>query len=126
MKNEPSQIQTRLVIWIQENQSQAIFIGASLVSWKTKKQQIVSRFSTEVEDIVMGTIMCEVVWLVSLLKDFQIEHSQAILFHWSFPCSVQLYIYFFEVISFFFFNVFYYYDIKFNVKLVVPGSTLRH
>lgn len=54
--------QTRLVIHIQENQYIAgycVFIEYSLASWKTKKQQIISRSSTEAEHTTMAKTMCE-------------------------------------------------------------------
>nr|GEV67465.1 hypothetical protein [Tanacetum cinerariifolium] len=46
-----------------------IFLGHSLVSWKTKKQATVSRYSTEAEYRSMGTTTCELLWLSFLLKD---------------------------------------------------------
>ena len=46
-----------------------IFLGDSLISWKTKKQNIVSRSSSETEYRALATICCEVQWLTFLLKD---------------------------------------------------------
>ncbi|GMJ02292.1 cysteine-rich RLK (RECEPTOR-like protein kinase) 8 [Hibiscus trionum] len=57
-----------------------IFIGDNLVSWKAKKQQIVSRSSCEAEYRVMAAAVCELVWLRSLLSSFQIEVSTASLY----------------------------------------------
>jgi hypothetical protein len=50
-----------------------------LISWKSKKQTIVSCFLVEAEYRSMATVCCEVTWLFQLLKDFQISHSQAAL-----------------------------------------------
>nr|GEX36683.1 hypothetical protein [Tanacetum cinerariifolium] len=50
-----------------------IFLGHSLVSWKTKKQPTVSRSSTEGEYISMTTTTCELLWLSFLLKDLGIN-----------------------------------------------------
>ncbi|GKB82412.1 RmlC-like cupins superfamily protein [Tanacetum coccineum] len=50
-----------------------IFLGHSLVSWKTKKQPTVSRSSTEAKYRSMATTTCELLWLSFLLKDLHIE-----------------------------------------------------
>jgi hypothetical protein len=57
-----------------------VFLGDSLVSWKTKKQQIVSRSYVEVECRALASTCCELMWLITFLKDFGIPHSQAALF----------------------------------------------
>ncbi|XP_071712998.1 uncharacterized mitochondrial protein AtMg00810-like [Rutidosis leptorrhynchoides] len=50
-----------------------IFLGHSLVSWKTKKQVTVSRSSTEAEYRSMASTTCELIWLTYLLKDLHIN-----------------------------------------------------
>jgi hypothetical protein len=50
-----------------------IFMGHSLVSWKTKKQPTVSRSSIEAEYRSMAATTCELLWLSYLLKELKID-----------------------------------------------------
>ncbi|EOY01263.1 Cysteine-rich RLK 8, putative [Theobroma cacao] len=54
-----------------------IFIGDSLVSWKSKKQSVVARSSAEAEYRSMASVCCEMIWIKSLLKDFGVKHCEA-------------------------------------------------
>lgn len=51
-----------------------IFFGSSPVSWKSKKQTVVSRSSAEAEYHDMALTTCEVTWLTALLKDSGINN----------------------------------------------------
>lgn len=46
-----------------------IKLGESLLSWKTKKQATVSRFSAEADYRAIANTTCEVVWIVGVLRD---------------------------------------------------------
>ena len=56
-----------------------IFIGESLVSWKSKKQSTISRSFAEAEYKAMAIATCEVVWIVYLLRDIQVRHEREAL-----------------------------------------------
>ena len=52
-----------------------VFLGESFISWKCKKQQIVSRSSAEFKYRSMAIVTSEIVWLIALLKTFGLEHN---------------------------------------------------
>jgi hypothetical protein len=52
-----------------------IFLGDSLISWKSKKQSIVSQSSTKAEYCVMTSTTKEIVWLHWLLADMEVSFS---------------------------------------------------
>ena len=47
-----------------------------MISWKCKKQEIVSRSSVESKYRAMAIVTSEIVWLIALLKTFGLNHTQ--------------------------------------------------
>ncbi|WRX19899.1 Reverse transcriptase [Theobroma cacao] len=52
-----------------------VFIGGNLVSWKSKKHNVISRSSAELEYRAMAQTVCEVVWMYQLLSDVGLKSS---------------------------------------------------
>lgn len=44
-----------------------VYLGGSLVSWKSKKKDTVSRSSTESKYRALGSIACEITWILKVL-----------------------------------------------------------
>jgi hypothetical protein len=54
-----------------------VFLGDSLIAWKTKKQVTVSRLSADVVLHAMALVTAEVTWLRWLLEDFGVSVSMS-------------------------------------------------
>ena len=58
-----------------------VFLGNSLISWRSKRQKTVSLSSAEAEYRAMTGACCELTWLRSLLRDLQLPHRKATILH---------------------------------------------
>ncbi|CAM8884293.1 unnamed protein product [Rhodiola kirilowii] len=59
----------------------SVLFGNCLISWKTKKQSVVSRSSAEAEYRAMAQVSCELVWLTKLLADIKVTIPLPITLH---------------------------------------------
>jgi len=48
-----------------------VFIGGNIISWKSKKQVVVARSSTEAEYRSMAMVTCELMWIKQLLQELK-------------------------------------------------------
>ncbi|KAJ9552816.1 LOW QUALITY PROTEIN: hypothetical protein OSB04_016861 [Centaurea solstitialis] len=66
-----------------------IFLGDSLISWKSKKRDV-SRSSTEAEYRAIAVTTCEIVWLSWLLVDMGVDVSQPTPLHYDNKSVMQI------------------------------------
>ena len=52
-----------------------MFVGGNLVSWRSKKQNVVSKSSSEAEYRAMAQTTCEIVWMRNLLGEIGFPQS---------------------------------------------------
>lgn len=50
-----------------------VFLGGNLVSWSSRKQQVISRSTTEVEYRSLAHATTEMIWLQSLLFELYVK-----------------------------------------------------
>jgi len=52
-----------------------MFLGGNLVTWRSKKQNVVARSSAEAEFRVMAQGVCELLWMKFILDDLKIKYE---------------------------------------------------
>ena len=54
------------------------FVGGNLVTWRSKKQNVVARSSAEAEFRAMAQGVCELLWIKLLLTDLKFNSGESI------------------------------------------------
>lgn len=66
------------------------FVGGNLVSWRSKKQKVVSRSSAEAEYQGMAHGVCELLWIRNLLRDLGFKPKRAMQLHCDNKASIDI------------------------------------
>ena len=53
-----------------------VFIGGNLISWKSKKQDVVAKSSAEAEYRAMTLVTCELIWLKHLFQELRFGKNE--------------------------------------------------
>ena len=67
-----------------------MFLGSSLISWKCKKQEPISKSSTEAEYRSMSSASSEIVWLRGLLADLGVNLQSPTPLHADNTSAIQI------------------------------------
>ncbi|GJU71912.1 retrovirus-related pol polyprotein from transposon TNT 1-94 [Tanacetum coccineum] len=67
-----------------------VFMGKNLVSWKSKKQSMLSKSSAEAEYKAMNSVTCEVIWIIKVLAELNIETSLPVSLHCDNSSAIQI------------------------------------
>ncbi|MDV3200587.1 MAG: Ty1/Copia family ribonuclease HI, partial [Pigeon pea little leaf phytoplasma] len=67
-----------------------VYLGKSLISWKSKKQETVSRNSTKAEYRAMATATCEIMALNFLLDDLKIQYTKPAILYCDNKSALQI------------------------------------
>ncbi|XP_020204935.1 uncharacterized protein LOC109790232 [Cajanus cajan] len=68
----------------------SVYLGDSLISWKSKKQAMVSRSSSEAEYQALASTTCEIQWLSYLLDDFKVSYKKPALLFCDNDSAIQI------------------------------------
>ncbi|XP_020221109.1 uncharacterized protein LOC109803848 [Cajanus cajan] len=68
----------------------SIYLGDSLISWRSKKQPTVSRSSSEAEYRALASTTCELQWLTFLLQDFRVCFTRPALLYCDNQSALQI------------------------------------
>ncbi|GJZ11354.1 ribonuclease H-like domain-containing protein [Tanacetum coccineum] len=58
-----------------------VFLNNSLVSWKSKKQNTLSKSSTKAEYRALASVTSEVIWILIFFKDLEIDNLLPVVLH---------------------------------------------
>lgn len=65
-------------------------LDGSLITWKTKKQGTVSRFSAEAEYRALGATTSEVIWVIGLLEDLSVHQNGPVKVHCDSKAAIHI------------------------------------
>ncbi|XP_020223438.1 uncharacterized protein LOC109805679 [Cajanus cajan] len=68
----------------------SIYLGDSLISWRSKKQYTVSRSSSEAEYRALASTTCELQWLTYLLQDIHVPFVQPAILYCDNQSAIQI------------------------------------
>ena len=67
-----------------------VFIGGNLVSWKSKKHDIVARSSAEAEFRAMALAICELIWLRHLFQELRFGKDEQMKLIWANQATLHI------------------------------------
>ncbi|GKB51241.1 hypothetical protein Tco_0901994 [Tanacetum coccineum] len=68
----------------------SMFLGKSLISWKSKKQSMFAKSSIEAEYRAMNTVTCEAIWIHKILTELNITIYLPVPIHCDNSSAIQI------------------------------------
>ncbi|GKB66395.1 ribonuclease H-like domain-containing protein [Tanacetum coccineum] len=68
----------------------SVFLGNSLVSWKSKKQSVLAKSSAEAEYRAMNTVTCKVIWIMKILNELNVNVSLPVIVNCDNNSAIQI------------------------------------
>ena len=68
----------------------SIYLGSSLISWRSKKQPTVLKSSSEAEYRALASTTCELQWLTYLLRDFKVPFIEPATLYCDNKSAIQI------------------------------------
>lgn len=78
------------IVDIRSTTDYCTFIRDSLVTWKSKKQNVVSCSSVEAEYRAMRKLISELIWIRNLLRDLGVEITITITMHYDNQTAIHI------------------------------------
>ena len=66
------------------------FLGGNLVTWRSKKQNVVARSSTESELMAIAQGLCELLWLKIILDDLRIKWDDPMKLYCDYKSAINI------------------------------------
>nr|XP_043639644.1 uncharacterized mitochondrial protein AtMg00810-like [Erigeron canadensis] len=67
-----------------------LFLGSCPISWKSKKQQTISRSSAEAEFRALAAITCEVIWVQKILEELGVHKTRPVSIFCDSKAAIQI------------------------------------
>ena len=67
-----------------------VYFNNGLISWKSKKQSTVSRSSTEAEYRAIGSVTCEIIWVLKVLFELEVKDLISVSVFWDNDSTIKL------------------------------------
>nr|GEU84097.1 hypothetical protein [Tanacetum cinerariifolium] len=68
----------------------AVYLGDSLISWKRKKQNVMTRSSAEAEFRAMCNVNCEVMWVLKILTELRVSYCTPVSVYCDSSAAIQI------------------------------------
>ena len=66
------------------------FLGGNLVSWRSKKQNVVAQSSVEAKFRAMATVVCELLWVNIIMENLKVQWSKPMKLYYDNKSAINI------------------------------------